>query len=179
MRIPLVDVESSQFERHRREGRTPGHLIRTVAHTSPEALQAWIGLAWALRKNTALSDARRELITVRVTQLARCEYEFSHHFEEALTVGLGRDELDDLATWRDSSHFDDTQRALLAYVDELVTSSSVTDDTFARLEAALGENSAQQMVDITMVVGFYGMVAKVLNAFETPLEADRPAHSVS
>jgi AhpD family alkylhydroperoxidase len=177
MRIELVDISSDQFATHRAEGRTPGHLIRTVAHTSPEVLRAWMALAWALRQNTSLGDRLRELISVRTTQLCRCEYEFSHHWEEALTVGVRAEQLDDLATWQDSPHFDDRERALLAYVDELVTGAAASDTTFARVQAEFPEPA--QLVDITIVAGFYGAVSRVLNAFEVPLEDGRPVHPVN
>jgi alkylhydroperoxidase family enzyme len=176
MRVPLVDLSSDQFELHRAEGRVPGHLIRSVAHSSPEVLQAWIALAWALRRNTTLGDRLRELITTRTTQLCACVYEFSHHWDEALTVGISAAQLADLSNWRGSQHFDARDRAVLAYVDELATSSSVSDATFQQLRNEFPDPA--QLADITIVVGFYGAVARLLNAFDVPLEADRPLHAL-
>ena len=132
MRIALVDISSEAFELHRREGRVPSLLIRTVAHISPELLDGWLKMAWGIRRNTSLTDYIRELIVLRVVQLTRCEYKFSHHWVEAAEGGMSEEKLRALSGWEKSVLFDDDERALLRFVDEVVANGIVEQATLDR-----------------------------------------------
>ena len=124
-------------------------------------------MAWGIRLNTSLSDYTRELIVARVVQLARCEYEFSHHWAEAASEGVSEEKLRSLARWEESDLFDPAERALLRYVDEVVADATTTQETFDAAKAVYDDTA---LVEIVVVVGFYGTVARVLNTFDVPLE---------
>ena len=57
-----------------------------------------------------------------------------------------------------------------AVASELVRDHRISDATYARARAAFGE---QGVIELVSVVGYYCLVALVLNAFEVPLDAGR------
>src|SRR5262245_17471999 len=86
-------------------GNEPGHIHRTVAH-APNLLRRFVGLADELRNQTALDPKLRELALMTVGRLTGAEYEFVHHWNIALRVGVRREQLEQLADYAASPVFD-------------------------------------------------------------------------
>src|SRR5204863_194522 len=66
--------------------------------------------------------------------------------------------------------FDDTQRDVLRFTDEVVRDARASDDTFAAVAATL---SPREIVELLMVIGQYMMLARVMATVD--LELDEPA----
>ena len=65
----------------------------------------------------------------------------------------------------------ETQAVSYAVASELVRDHGLSDTTYARARTAFGEPG---VIELVSVVGYYCMVALVLNAFEVPLEKGVP-----
>lgn len=63
----------------------------------------------------------------------------------------------------------DAQRDVANYVRQLLGTNRVTQPLFDRLRAQLGVSG---LVDLTALIGHYGIVAGILNAFEVAPRAD-------
>jgi alkylhydroperoxidase family enzyme len=114
-----------------------------------------------------LSPELRELAILRVGNLTQSEYEFRQHTNIALQCGIGQNKINDISDWPVSKQFDERERAVLAYTDEVAQDIRVRDETFARLRTFLSE---PEIVELTAVIGYYGMVCRILVALEVELE---------
>ena len=63
-----------------------------------------------------------------------------------------------------SALFDPQQMAVLTYAGELTSDARVSDATFAAAADFLNE---EQIVELTLVVGFYNLVSRFLNCLHT------------
>jgi alkylhydroperoxidase family enzyme len=121
----------------------------------------------SILKGEGLPSKLRELAILRVGHLAQAEYEFKQHTRIALQSGVRQKQIDDIADWASSKQFDERERAVLAYTDAVARDIKVSDETFAGLRTFLNE---EQIVELTAVIGYYGMACRILVALEVDLE---------
>ena len=62
---------------------------------------------------------------------------------------------------------DDLTRTVLLAAREMTDSGGMTDATFATLQSALGN---EQVVDLTLTIGFYNAVVRVLATLQIDVE---------
>ena len=142
-------------------------LLYTVLANHPALFKAWTDLAWPLRSDPTVERALRELLILRVAQLTASEYEWAHHWPLAAGAGVREAQLSALADWESSAEFDGSERAALAFTDQLVGSGHVDDDVFVTLRETFG---AAAVVQIAMTASFYVCVARMGAAFDLQLE---------
>ena len=123
----------------------------------------------SLLKGEELSPRLRELAVLRVGSLAQSEYEFRQHTVIALQCGISQEQIDSISDWTAAGQFDEQERAVLAYTDEVARDVKVKDETFARLRSFLSEHA---IVELTAAIGYYGMVCRILVALQVELEPE-------
>ena len=121
----------------------------------------------SLRKGEELPPRLREISILRVGNLTQSEYEFKHHSVLALQCGISQPQIDQVSHWSDSKLFDEQERAVLGYTDEVTQNIKVKDETFTRLRGLFSEHT---IVELTTLIGYYGMVCRILVALEVELE---------
>lgn len=167
-RVKLIDENNAELAEliKKIRGARGGRLIniyRLMLH-SPALAEAWFNLNQAARYGTEIDGACRELVILRVAILNRCDYVVKTHASQyALKEGLTREQVDALGDWRGSSLFDARQRALLAYSDAMTDDIEVPEAVFTELRKHFTE---RQAVELTMLVGAYNMLTRVLNALK-------------
>jgi len=132
----------------------------------------YIGLNFQRLGNSLLTGEElphklREIAVLRVGYLAQSEYEFRQHTPIALRCGVSQKQIDDISDWITSKEFDEHERAVLAYTDEVTQNISVKDETFNRLHGFLSDHA---IVELTTAIGYWGMVARILVALKIDLE---------
>jgi 4-carboxymuconolactone decarboxylase len=132
---------------------------------SPHVARNVIRLGNSLIGRTALSPKLRELTIMRIAKLCDCEYEWVQHTPVALQAGVSRAQLDAIGSWKESDNFDEEERAILQYVDEVAQNVKVADATFEALSKYLNE---QNIVELTLAIGWWGMLARLF----VPLEVE-------
>ena len=171
-RVPLIDEDHSELAAliEKIRGARGGRLIniyRLMLH-SPALAEAWFNLNQAARYGTEIDGRCRELIIMRIAILNRCDYVLKTHAAQyALKEGLTREQVDRLGDWNASNLFDARQRALLAYSDAMTRDIEVPDDVFTEVKKHFTE---RQTVELTMLVGAYNMLTRVLNALKVDPE---------
>jgi 4-carboxymuconolactone decarboxylase len=114
----------------------------------------------------------RQLAIVTVARRLRCDYAVVGHWPLCEKAGLSRAQYDALVTDLDSAKssawFDEEQRLVIAYADELASHANAGRDLFKQIVSRYGERGA---VELTGICGFYAMQAINLNALE--IEDDR------
>ena len=147
------------------------NLYKVLAH-NPHVLRNFMRLGNSLLARTELSPKLRELAILRVARLAGSEYEWAQHYSIALEVGVSHEQTETISHWNDSTNFNDEERVVLQYTEEVAQHVKVKEETFRALQQHLTE---QSIVELTLSIGYWGMVARLL----MPLQVDIDIQSVS
>ena len=145
----------------------PAISIAPIAN-APNLLRRFLGLANELRNGTQLDPKLRELALMTVGRLTNAEYEFTHHWNISLRVGIKREQLEHLADFESSALFNDQERAVMRYASEATTNIKVSDATFNALRGFLDN---RRITELAMNVAFYNAVVRVLIPLGVELEA--------
>lgn len=139
------------------------HLYQMLLH-SPAVAQGWLNHLTGIRLNSQVPGDLRELIIMRVAILNRAPYEADQHAPIALKEGVTQAQLDALDNWRDAEDlFNEQQRAVLAYTDEMTLNVQVPRAIYNDVEHLFNE---QLVVEITATIATYNMVSRFLEALQ-------------
>ncbi|MBY8863366.1 carboxymuconolactone decarboxylase family protein [Nocardia sp. CA2R105] len=128
-------------------------------------------LGAAIRFRTDLTARIREIAILQVAQAMGSEFEWWAHERVGRAVGLTDDELLSLAVG--GFHSDDpTENASAVFCANLLSSNVVTDSEFASAEEHL---SAEQMINLTVLVGYYRTLAQLMQVFVIGVPGRNPA----
>ena len=122
----------------------------------------------SLRRGEELAPGLRELSILCVGHLTQSEYEFAHHSTLALQCGISKQQIDEVSQWATSKLFNEEERAVLGYTEEVTLDIRVKDETYARLRSLFSEHT---IVELTALIGYYCMVCRILVALQVELEA--------
>ncbi|RZL04372.1 MAG: carboxymuconolactone decarboxylase family protein [Rubrivivax sp.] len=127
----------------------------------------WLWFASRLMPFGRLPASAREMLILRTAWNCRCRYEWGQHVDLALAAGVS--DMDILCTTLAPSTFTDPmQRSLMQACDELCLNDVITDTVWHALEQHWDET---RLIEITMLVGHYRMLASVINSAGLVLEA--------
>jgi alkylhydroperoxidase family enzyme len=163
---PDIDGELLRSIRERRGG-TLLNLDRQLLHSASLA-RGWNSLMGAIRGQSLLDGALRELVILRVAVLNRAPYEFGQHAPVALAEGLSQAQVDAVRDWQGSALFDARQRDVLAYADAMTLQVQVPQPLFDALRAHLSD---REVVELTATVAGYNMVSRFLEALQIEIES--------
>jgi alkylhydroperoxidase family enzyme len=152
----------------------PINLFRTFARNLPmmEAMDGWG--RYELSRSLSLSKRDREIVIDRTCARLGCEYEWGVHVTFfADRVGLTRPQVRSLAHggFEDLCWNDERDRLLIRAVDALCDRADIDDDLWGRLGACLDD---RQLLDLTMLCGWYHAISFTARAARVPLEASAP-----
>jgi alkylhydroperoxidase family enzyme len=99
--------------------------------------------------------------------LCEAPYEVVAHKRIGKNVGVTDEQNAALENWQEAGCFTETQRAALAFADEIVKLNKPTDATFKAIAAKLTPGA---LVELQLSVGFYIMTSKFLETFEIDLQ---------
>jgi AhpD family alkylhydroperoxidase len=150
----------------RERGREILNLHRAVAR-SPSSLRNFLRLGTSLLVHGQLPPNLRELAILRIAQITGADYEWAHHVPLAKQAGVSDAQVQALSDWRSSDAFNARERSVLAYSEAVVTTRDVPDDVFEAVRSQLGEDD---VVELTLVCGYWNMVACLLLALKIDLE---------
>jgi 4-carboxymuconolactone decarboxylase len=140
------------------------NVYRVMAH-NPALLRAWGDLREHVVRNNSLGLVRNEVVILRTGVRYDSDYEWSHHVSRARACGL---EDSRIASLRGPLGNMTAEDAILAEaVDELLTSSKMSAATIAQLVDLVGKEG---VLDVMATVGFYSILAFIVNTFGTPLD---------
>jgi alkylhydroperoxidase family enzyme len=159
------DVQELFADRLKRMGRLLN--IHQVFGHAPKLSKASAAMAFGLRFETSVARRYIELGIVRAAQHSKGVYEEQQHKPMLLAEGFSEAQYNALNDWRSSKLFDEKERALLAYADEMCDHGDVSDATFAVMEKFF---DAQQILELSFAIGTYYGTALVMNALQIKLE---------
>jgi 4-carboxymuconolactone decarboxylase len=116
----------------------------------------------------------RNCLGLRLTELAILitanhwsqAVEWTIHQPIALRAGVTQATIDAIDRGTEPTDLDPPAQALHAFATELLRTQAVADATYQR---ALGHFGEQGVVDLTACIGYYALLAMVMNVARTPL----------
>ena len=172
-RIPLLSADSELTpEQNRvvqgilgkRGGRIPGPY-RFSLHC-PELTEVWHPLGEMLRLKSTFPLRLSEFAILITARQWDCDYIFNSHASHALKGGLAQSVIDALARNERPVFEHADEEALYDYCTELFERHAVSDKSYARALEIFGVSG---VVELTALIGYYGMVAMTVLAHEMPL----------
>jgi alkylhydroperoxidase family enzyme len=142
------------------------NIHRAIAR-SPNSLRNFLRLGNSLLLHGQLPPNLRELAILRIAQVSGADYEWAHHVPLAKQAGVSAAQIDGLSGWQESDSFNGRERSVLAYAEAVVTTRDVSDDVFEAVRSQLGEDD---VIELTLVCGYWNMVACLLLALKIDLE---------
>jgi 4-carboxymuconolactone decarboxylase len=139
---------------------------------SPEVLVRTQALGQHLRYETVLPPYLSELVILTTARHWSQPYEWGLHAPIALKAGVDRAIVDAIGAGRRPDRLSEEQEILYEFCTELLQKQTVTDATYGRALARFGETG---VVEAASMVGYYAMLAAVLNTARTPAEPGMPA----
>lgn len=170
---PVTEPTDEQAElldkTHRGDG--PANIFATMVH-NPRLMKRLNVLGGYFVAHGLLAPRDRELVVMRTAYRAGCDYEFGRH--TLLTTReelLSEDEIARVATDGIDPSFGAEEAELLRLVDEICEYDRASGELAARLVERFG---ADELIELTLLIGFYRMLAGYLNTLEVNREDGVP-----
>lgn len=151
------------------EGLPPLNIFATLAK-HPALLDRFNRFGGFLLFKGRLPAREREVVILRVGWRSGSVYEFGQHTVMGKDAGLTDEEVrrlagDDLQGW------DQGDRDLVEFADQLCATNTVDDGLWERLSARWPE---PELIELLVVAGFYRLVSGFLNATGVQIEEGMP-----
>jgi 4-carboxymuconolactone decarboxylase len=144
-----------------RGGRVPGPF-RMLLH-SPALCRRHLDVGTHLRRRSQLGPAVTELAIIASAREKDCPYVWAAHAPAARKVGVSEAAVRAVRDRADLTALSEPERDIAEYVRQLSRTNAVAQDVFDRLQARHG---VTWLVELTCLVGHYGITAAILNALE-------------
>ena len=138
---------------------------------SPNAARAFHGLGNYIRYGSKLDTRLRELAILQVGWLARSPYEWSHHVKLGHDFGVSDADVQALIddTAGKPTALNALSKLVLKAAREMTAEGAMAEATFSALQAELGN---ELVVDLTLTIGFYNAVVRVLATLQIDVEPE-------
>jgi alkylhydroperoxidase family enzyme len=140
------------------------NLVRAI-YLNPDLHRSFGSLAMRVHSASHLSDRLRELAVLRTIAVLRADYEWGNHVVAARRVGITDVELRNVRAG-DLEDFT-ADEALVMRLAEAIDRREVDDTLWSEASTVL---SAVELLDLVMVVGFYGFASRLVLALDVPLD---------
>lgn len=138
---------------------------------APELGQLAQSLGAHVRYKTSLSPRQSETAILTTAQLWKAQYEWFAHAPQAEKAGVKPKTIKDIQAGRMPKTATKDERAIIDFVKELYKSRRVSDKTYKRVHAFLGDAGVVELVGIC---GYYAMISMTLNVFRAEIPEDAP-----
>ena len=161
-------LSPAQREIHARIAGTRGGAVRgpfAIWLRHPAIAEAADRLGTTLR-HCSLDPRLFELMVLLVARHWSAQYEWHAHARHALEAGLDPAVIDAIRDRRKPDFARDDDRLIYDVVTEMNETRTLSQPTYDRAIAALG---LDRMIELITALGFYTMVAIMLNGFDAPV----------
>jgi len=176
-RVPAATPESipqqqrSAFEEVvKSRGGVPRTGPGSVMINSPEASRRASHLSDYLRRESILPAKIQELAMLVTARELDCQYIWNAHAASGKKAGLSPELVEALRDETPLPHLNSDEGAVITYGQEFFRTHRVSRGSF---QAALEQLGAQGLTELTMLMGYYGMLAFCVNAFDGDLPSER------
>ncbi len=175
----LSDQDASGVAREVLAGSTrllgrSSNLLRILSAHTPYLARWFIGFVAAVRQPAlgAVSDVRlRNLATVKTSMVNACNYCATHTSIYGQALGVSEAQLEAMRgdAWRDSSLFDERERAVIAWAEAVTRNTAKSDKALWETMKRLFSDA--EIVEITLASAMFNMINRLNDTFWTELES--------
>jgi alkylhydroperoxidase family enzyme len=165
---PLDPILQEMFEKRRAAGGAVINLQLATGH-APKFARAAAAGAFTIRFDATVPRKLIELTIMRTAQIVGSAYEINQHTPLMKMCSYNDAQIAALPQWRASTLFDDKERSILGYVEQMTHGGDVDDPTFAALEKNF---TPQQIVELTYTIGNYYANGLLTKALRIQVETD-------
>jgi len=151
-------------------GSVPPYGPGSVMIHLPEVSLRATALNQYLRNESGLPEKILELAMLVTAREMDCQHIWNAHAGSGRAAGLGDEVVDGLREGEDRTGLPSDEQAVIDYGRELFRNHQVSRGAF---QAALEQFGRQGLVELTMVLGNYAMLALNINAFDADLPPNR------
>jgi alkylhydroperoxidase family enzyme len=173
-RIPYPDPEALPEADREFLAELPQLNISRMLAGSPSMFRPLTRVFSAYLSDGLLDNVMREIAILRVGHLCNSEYEVVNHERVARLIGFSEERIAALVPGREKGVFTPEERAVLAFVDEVVKDGGASRESFDALAEYL---STAELIELTVVIGVYTMVSQICATFEIEPEETAIANS--
>jgi 4-carboxymuconolactone decarboxylase len=138
---------------------------------SPELMRRVQKVGEYLRFQGVLDMRINELAALMGARSWTQQYEWNAHVPHALKAGVKPAVIEAIAEGRRPIGMAEDEEIVYDFVTELLANKGVSDATYAR---AVGKFGEQGVVDVTAVVGYYTLLAMIMNVARTAIPDGKP-----
>jgi 4-carboxymuconolactone decarboxylase len=166
--IPYADIAKASPELQKLYGRlnSPLNIYRMLAHAE-SAVYGYLKMGNALLFKGTLDPLLREMAILRVGHLCKAPYEVFQHENIARQLAMPEAKIRALKQGAAAPVFDEMERLVLTFTDEVVRDVRASASTAAQLIARL---TPRQYAELVLTVGFYQMTCAFLENMGVELE---------
>lgn len=135
-----------------------GNVLGTLAHNAA-LTRSFLAFNRYILRESSLPERLREVAIMRVAQLRRSPYLWSHHVPLARRAGLTDRDIAGIAA---GALADPADMAVLGAVDDLENHCAITDSTWDALARHLDD---RQRMDLVFTAGCYSLLAVTVNTY--------------
>ena len=166
--LPYVD-ETKAPEKTREilnRGKVKMNVARMIAN-SDAAFYPFSMLGNSLLTRSKLDAKLREIAILRTAKVSKSLYEWTQHVPIAKHVGVTDEQIGAMEHPENASCFNEVENLVIKFTDEVARNVKGSPATIAQLKKHMG---ATEIVELIMSIGFWGMVARLLETTEVDLE---------
>ena len=165
--LPLEEMPPKTRQMIQGDGPTNSLNINKMIAHAETCVRHYMRLGSALLSQLSLDPALRELSILRVATLCDSLYERLQHEKIARTAGVSEEKIEKVRIGINEPCFNELERLVLQYTDEVTADVKSTDETFHKLTKRF---SNRELAELTLLIGFYNMVARFLENTEVQME---------
>jgi 4-carboxymuconolactone decarboxylase len=136
----------------------------------PQAHQAATALNHYLRDASALPKKIQELAMLVTVRALDCQHIWNAHAASARQAGVRHETVDGLRDRKELADLPADEAAVVRYGQEFFRTHHVSRGAF---QAALEQFGRQGVIELSLIMGNYSLLALLINAFDTDLPPDR------
>jgi 4-carboxymuconolactone decarboxylase len=154
-----------------REKGSNSNMALTIAH-HPGLAFAYMKFGTRLLGAPKLAPRLREMIALYIGWRNKAEYEWVQHVAIGRDAGLTDEEMEAIKIGAEAPNWTDLERNVLRATEQLLSKAQIDDQTWNGLA---GELDNKQLIELLFVIGNYGMLSWIINAFGIQPETDAKA----
>lgn len=168
-RIPYYKPAETETDKKQLQGKEPYNLniFKIVTHAPVPIARQFLGLPAAVLMQGKLDPILREMAITRAGILCNAEYEVYQHRKVSRQVGMPEEKIKALDIGASSPVFNETEKLVLRFTEEMVLQRKVSDETFTAIRRYFSDDL---VVELAIAVSCYTMVSIFLNTFEVDIE---------
>jgi alkylhydroperoxidase family enzyme len=132
-----------------------------VLANAPTLLDGWVDMVRNLRHGLVVEPRFSEIAIMRAAQIGGADFVQAAHGRLGVKAGVPQEKVDGVSTWRESDVFDDDDRLVLEFAEQIAADGAAKQETVEQMQARFGVRETAELIIST---AFYCCVSRVVTS---------------